>query len=157
MIFWIADDGNAAAVAEDGLALRHGVNGVIGTLAVDVGFQRQQQGRHGWLRKYDDVIHAAQGCHEFRTILFAEDWTASALQTADGSIVIDGNHQPIRFGGGSLQIANMTDVQQVEAAVCERHGTAGGAILGDRGEQGLARKNSAHIQAGRPMVPPLIE
>ena len=51
VILRIADDGDAPAVAADGLALGHGVDGVVGPLAVHVGLQREQQRRHGRLRE----------------------------------------------------------------------------------------------------------
>ena len=42
VILRIADDGDAAAVGADDLALGHGVDGVVGALAVHVGLQQRR-------------------------------------------------------------------------------------------------------------------
>ena len=43
-------------------------------------------------------------------------------------VVVDRDDQAIRFGGGGLQVADVADVQQVEAAVGEGEGPAGCAV-----------------------------
>ena len=68
VILGIADDGDAAAVAADGLALGHGVDGVVGPLAVHVGLQREQQRRDRRLGEDDDVVDAAQRGDELGAI-----------------------------------------------------------------------------------------
>ena len=68
VVLLVPDDRDPAAVAADGVALRHGVEGVVGTLAVDVGLQREQQRRDRRLGEDHDVIHAAQRGQELGAI-----------------------------------------------------------------------------------------
>ena len=46
MVLWIADDRRAAAVRLHRCALRHGIDSVVGALAVDVGAEALDQRLH---------------------------------------------------------------------------------------------------------------
>src|SRR5690606_29365148 len=65
MILGVADNRRASTVAAHGLALRNGVDRVVGALAVHVGAQRLEQRRHRVVVEEDDGVDAAQGVHEF--------------------------------------------------------------------------------------------
>ena len=125
MILRIADDGDAAAVAAHGLALGHGVDGVVGPLAVHVRPQREQQRRDGRLGKDDDVVDAAQRRDELGAIRRRQDRPARPLQRRRPIVVVDGDDEAVGLARGGLQVADVADVQQVEAAVGERDGAAG--------------------------------
>ncbi len=145
MVLGIADDGDAPAVAAHGLALGHGVDGVIGALAVDVRLQLEQQRRHGRFRKNDDVGDAAQGGDELGPILFGEERPVGPLQGRDRPIVVDGDDEAIGFARGRLEVADVAGVQQIEAAVREGDGAAGGAIRLNGRQQLGAGQHASHV------------
>ena len=115
----------------DDVALGHGVDGVVGALAVHVGQQREQRA-HGRLGEDDDVVHAAQRRHELGAVGRRQDGPARALQRPHRRVVVDGDDQPVGLRRGALEIADVADVQQVEAAVGERDRAPRRAVARDR-------------------------
>jgi hypothetical protein len=55
-----------------------------------------------------------------------------ALQRRDRSIIIDCDDEPVGFCGRCLQVANVTDVEQIETAIGKRNGPAVAAVAGNR-------------------------
>ena len=117
VILRVADDRDAAAVAADGVALGHGVDGVVGPLAVHVGPQRQQKRRDGRLGKDRHVVHAAERGDELRAIRRRQDRPARALQARHRRVVVDRDDEAIGLARRRLEVADVADVQQIEAAV----------------------------------------
>src|SRR5438094_764973 len=68
MILGVADNRRPAAVADDDVALGHGLDGVVGPLAVHVGPKRGEQRARARFRKYDDVVDAAERGHQLRPV-----------------------------------------------------------------------------------------
>ena len=83
MILRIADDGDAAAVGADGVALGNGVDGVVGALAVHVGLQQLEQRRHRRLGKDHDVIDRAQRGHQLGAIGLRQHRPRRPFQSAN--------------------------------------------------------------------------
>ena len=86
---------------------------------MDVGPQREQQRRHGRLGKDDDVVDAAQRGDELGAIRRSAGSAGPAPSAADRRIVVDGDDEPIGLARRGLQVADVADVQQIEAAVGE--------------------------------------
>ena len=81
--------------------------------------------------KIDDVVDAAQRGDELGAIGGRHDRPARPLQRRDRRIVVDRDDEAIGFARGRLQVADVADVQQVEAAVGERDRAPGRAVCGD--------------------------
>ena len=68
MLFRVADDGRAAAVGRDDGALGHGVDRVVGALAVHVRLHERQQRLDRRLAEHDDVVDAAKAGDELGAV-----------------------------------------------------------------------------------------
>ena len=90
---WVADDGDAPAVGTDDVALGHGVDGVVGALAMDVRMQQLEQRTHGGFGKDDDEVHAAKRRHELGPMLGRQHGTPLPLQRPYRLIVVDRHDQ----------------------------------------------------------------
>ena len=143
MILWIADDRDAAAIPENSGPLRYRLHRIVGALAVHVGLQQEQQRIDGSLRKDDDVVDAAYGGNDLRSFVGAKDGPPRSFP-AGRFIAVDGHDQAIGFTRGGLQIANVSDVHEIEAPVCKRHGAAGLALVVDERNQLLACDDPPH-------------
>ena len=119
--FGSPDDRHPAAVRAHDVPLGDGVGRVVGALAVNVGPQRAEQARDVVLVEDDDVVHGAQGGHEQRAVLRRHHRPPLALQAAHGRVAVDADHEHVGLGPGCLEIAHVSDVQDVEAAVGEGH------------------------------------
>jgi hypothetical protein len=119
MIFWIADDRDAAAVGANRCPFRHGVRGVVGPLAMHVRFQELQERVNGWLGKNHDVIDRAQSRDQLGAIGSRQDGPVGTLVPAHRRIIVDRHDQAIGFAPGRFEVAHVPDVQQVESAVRE--------------------------------------
>ena len=111
MILWIADDGDAAAVPADDLALGHAVDGVVGAFAVNIGLQREQQPGDGRLGKHHDVVDAADRGDQLRAIARAENRAARPLQGGNRIVVVD------RDGLKVLDVTNLAQPKPIGNAL----------------------------------------
>src|SRR5438552_19073896 len=91
---------------------------VIAALDVNIGrSQFEETGRtHVW--KYRDQINAFQCGYDFRPITFAVHRTTGSLQFANRLVAIDSYNERVAKRASCIQIADMSDVKQIEAAVC---------------------------------------
>ena len=147
MILRIADDGDAAAVAAHGLALGHGLHGVVGPLAVDVRLQREQQRRRPSARERSrrNRRRAAAATSSARSLSGRIGRPGPFSPRTDASSLIATTSRSAS-ARGSLQVADVADVQQIEAAVGEGDRAPGGAI-------GRApRRSSSSRETTRPML-----
>ena len=144
---WVADDRDTATVAANRIALGHGVDRVVGPLAMHVGTQRQQKRRDVGFRKDRDVVHAAQGGDELRPISRGQDGLPWPLQPLHRRVVVDRHHEAIGFARRRLEVANVADMQQIEAAVRKGNRATGRSLAGNLLQQRLTGKNAAHSQS----------
>ena len=119
MVFGIADDGDADAEARGDGAFGNGIGGVVGAFGVDVGVQFFEQFLDIRFGENYDVVDGSEGGDEKGAGLFVEDGTAGAFQRASAGIGVDGDDEEIAFGFRAGQIASVTDVERIEAAVGE--------------------------------------
>ena len=81
---------------------------------------REQARNHsawGQCVENDDSINGFQGREDFRALKFRDNWSTLAFQLADARITIEPDDQNITELAGKLQRANMTGMEQVEAAI----------------------------------------
>src|SRR5216683_1066008 len=116
---WIADNGDAHPKPRGRGALRDRFRRIVGAFDVDIGAQRLQQGFHVRLVKDGDVVHGAEGSHQFRARILRQNRPARTFEGPFTGIGIDRNDEDISFPASALEIAHMARVKQVEAAVRE--------------------------------------
>jgi hypothetical protein len=115
---------------------------------MDIRLQPQEQALHGAIAEHDDIVDEAESVDQLRAVRGGQDRPPLPLQRAHRLVVVDRDDQSIRFGRAAAQIANVPDVQQVEATVGERNRAAGRAIARNRNgklpfEQDHARRPSS--------------
>src|SRR5579862_9692640 len=122
VVFGVADDGDAdAETIRDG-AFGNGVGGVVGALGVDVGAKLFEQFFNVGLGKDHDVVHHAQGGDEESARVFIQDGTAGPFQRGNARIGVDADDEDLSLLLGAGEIANVADVERIEAAVGEDDG-----------------------------------
>ena len=124
MIFGIADDGYADAEAGGDGALGDGVGGVVGALGVNVGTQFFEQFFDVRFGENHDVVHDPEGGDEKGAGLFVENGAARAFQRASAGVGVDGDDEKVALLFCAGEVANMADVEGVEAAVGENDALA---------------------------------
>src|SRR5688572_5708243 len=77
------------------------------------------------------VVNATQCPNEFRAGGLIQNRAALPFQPTCRAVGIDRHDQPIGLGARALKVANMADMQQVEAAVGESHGPTRVAVCFD--------------------------
>jgi hypothetical protein len=121
MILGVADDRDPAAIRLHNVALGDGLRCVIRPFAVHIRLEREQQRANGRLRKNDDQVDGTQRRYELGPVFGSENRPLLTLQGPHRLIVVDRDDQHIGFLCRGLEIADVPDVQDVEAAVGERH------------------------------------
>src|SRR5436309_13739752 len=114
MILRIADDGHAPAVRPDDLTLRDRLYGVVRSLAVHVRPERADQPRWALFLKNGHVADTANRGDQFRPLSLTHHRPPLPFDRSDRSVVVDSHDQHVRLACGILQIANVTDMQNVE-------------------------------------------
>ena len=144
MIIRIADVGDAAAVAADHVTLGDRVERVVGAFAVNVRTKRLEQRTNGRLWKDDHVVDEAERGDQFGAVGGSQNGPPLSFQRPDRRVVIDRNNQLVGFLRSSGEVANVADVQQVEAAVRKRHRPAGAACIGNQCQEIGAGDHGTH-------------
>lgn len=117
MMFRITDDSDAAATFPHDFGLGHSVSAVIGAFGVNVGPEFADQGAHIQLRKNYDGIHVGESGQDLCPLVIGRQGPTIALQSTDRGIGIDRNDKSAAQLLGGMQVANVTDVQEIESAV----------------------------------------
>ena len=108
---------------------------------MDVRLQTREQPVDLEILEDHHVVDEAKRVDQLGAIGGRKDRPPGALQSLHRCITIDRDDQAIRFGRGAAQIANVADVQQIEAAVRERNRAAGRAVARDGIDQRALGKN----------------
>ena len=154
VILGIANDGDAASVLAEGVALRHGVSGIVSAFGLDVGVNLANDGAHVGFGKDDDGVDVSQGGDDFCAFVLGHDGASVAFQSAHRRVGVDGDHQLPAEGFGRAQVADMADVQQVEVAVGKSDAFAGTAPLLDATAKLVAGQNLAVSRSAWHLVRP---
>ena len=123
------------------LAFGHRFGGVVGALGVNVGLKIAEKRIYVELVKNHDVIHGAESGDQRRAGAFGENGAAFAFEFARARIGIDAHYEDIAFAPRSLQIAHVSNVQQIEDAIGENDFAAGAAVLFEDRVQSFAGNN----------------
>ena len=146
VILRVADDRDAAAVGADGLALRHRVDGVVGALAVDVRLQQRRAGarrsRPG-RRRRSPRRAGRRPARRGRPPAAPGGPAPSAARTAASSLTATISRSASR--AAPSQVADVADVQHVEAAVGEGDAPPGRAVRGHRRHEFGFGEDRTHV------------
>ena len=133
VVFRIPDDPGLDTQTLRQLPLGNAVLGVIRALAMDVRTKGLEERPHGSLLENHDIVYRLQRGHELRPASLVQDRTARALELPHRVVPVDGDHEHIALLRGSLEIAHMADVQQIEASI-RKHDSL--ALSAGRGKLG---------------------
>ena len=122
MVLWIAHDGDPPAVTLHHLPLRHGLRGVVGPLAVNVGLEGQEEIVHRVLGEDHHPVDRVKRGHQQGAILLVLERPVLALELLHRGVGVDAHDQEVALGPGALEIAGVADVEEIEAAVREGDG-----------------------------------
>lgn len=127
MVLGIAHNFYSPATGDHFVALGNGLGGVIGAFRMHVRSDLANDRANIRFRENNHGIDIGQGGQNFGAFIGRHQGAAFTFQRADGSIGVDGHNQfPTQLFGGA-QIAHMSDVQQIEAAIGQSYGIAGAA------------------------------
>ena len=127
MILRIADDYNPASASFHFATFRDALRRVVRSLGVKIRANLANDGAHILLGKHHHGIHIRERSQNLCALFGRHEGPSFSFQCTDGSIAVDGNHEfSAQFPSG-MQIANMADVQQIEAPVSQRDAIAGAA------------------------------
>ncbi len=141
MILGIANDLNSATVCEYVIALRDVLASVIGALRLHVRTNLANQRPHIGLVKDHDRVNVGECRNNLRSLLLGHERTPFAFDLAHAGI---GIHRDNQFPAERLrpaQIANVPDVQQIEAAIGQHNLLTGASPVFYLLAQGIARIN----------------
>ncbi len=84
---------------------------------MEIGFESEKN--PGYIRFVEegDVIDEVKGRDNFRPFFLVEDWPAFSFELADRGIAVQSYNQDVSSFLGFLQVADMPEMNQVEAAV----------------------------------------
>ena len=133
-----------STVGLDDWPLGHGLDGVVGSLAVHVGLVAHQHVRDGPPAEQDDVVHAAQGRQHFGPIDTGHHRPPVPLQRPHGLIVVDRHDQHVGLGGRPFQVADVPDMQQVETPVGQGYRPASGPMGREQDVEVVERDYLSH-------------
>jgi hypothetical protein len=135
VVLRIADNRDAAAVGAYDVPLWHRVGRVVGALAVHVWLETLEQVCDRRPREHRHVVDAAQRRDELRACRGRQHRPAGPLERVHRVVVVDRDDEAIALRARALEIADVADVDDVEAAVRERDAPArasiGGHVLGE--------------------------
>src|SRR5260221_8513299 len=128
----IADDGHPPPQRFDEGALRHALDRVVRSLAMDVGTDGTDQLLGRRLVKDGDEPDAPNGSDDLPPLVFRLEGPCFLRQGIVGVVAVDSDDEHVRFQRGGLQIADVTDMEDAEASVRQGDASAGSPLLGDR-------------------------
>src|SRR4029077_662690 len=153
MLFRISNDGDSDAESCRDGPLRNGFRRVIGSLCVNIGAEGFEQALHALFVEDHHVIDGAKSGDELRARLLTEDRTAWAFERADAAVPIDAHSENVTFATSPFEVADVPDMERVEAAV-RKNDTLAAALVPDKFcSQSISRNDfgfrAAHASGGR--------
>ena len=138
-----------ASVAENSIALwyRPCAIRILGPFAMDVRAQSGQSVDGRWLVEDCHVIDHFEGSDHFSAVRLGDDRPLRPLDGANACIAVEPNDQDIAKSFGVAKTADVTDVQQIEAAICPDDDFPGLAPPGSECGQFVERLNFGTKQA----------
>lgn len=113
-------DFDAASVAQDSVALRHGFRAVriLSAFAVDVGTKAIEGGDGSWFVEDCHVIHHFEGSDQLGAFGLSNDGPGLPFDGAHTGVAVDTYDQNIAQRLRIAKTADVTDVEEIETAVC---------------------------------------
>src|SRR3974390_247938 len=136
MVFRVADNSYANTKPRAGGPLRHGVGGVVGAFGVDIGTQILEEFCDVGFRENDHVVDIADRRNQLCAGLLVENGPAGTFQARNTRIRVDGDDQDVAFALCPGEIADVADVQRVEATVRQYDGQLFRLVAGGCGDRG---------------------
>ena len=102
-----------------------------------------QTGDRRLLEDHDVVDHPERG-QNLGPLRGGLHRPAAPLQRRHRAVGVDGDEQAVGFRGGPPQVADVPDVQEIEAPVGERDGAPGGAVRPDERRRAFVRDDQSH-------------
>src|SRR5258708_24956499 len=121
VLFRVPDDDHPAAIGTHHIGLGYRIRCVVCPFAMHVGLQRAEEATRAAFMKDRDVRHAADRRDQLGTLALVHHRTPLAFECSDRLISVDPDDEHVRLLGSVLQVADMTHVEHVEAAVRERN------------------------------------
>lgn len=125
MILGITNDDDAAATGFDYIVLGDALRRVVGAFGMKVRTDLANDGAHVFFWEDNDGVHIRQRRQNFRAFFGRHYGPPFTLQSARGSIAVHRDNQLAAEFPGSMEVADMADVQHVEAPVGQRNAIAG--------------------------------
>jgi hypothetical protein len=141
VIFGVADDGYAYAEAGGGGALWNGVGGVVGAFGVHVWAEGFEERLDVGLAEEDHVVDGAKSGDEIGAGGFRQDGAAGAFESADAGVAIHRDDEDVAFAASPFQIADVSDVQRIEAAIREDDSLTAAFVSGEKLAETIAGDN----------------
>ena len=124
MDFVAADNGHGAAITADNIPFWDRLQRVIRPFAVKIRGDGQQDTIDPVFVKQGHIIDTGQGGNDQNPSLFIDQGARLAFQIFQGAVRIQGHHQDIALGLGLLKITDVTDMNQIKAAISQNNGFA---------------------------------
>jgi hypothetical protein len=90
---------------------------VIATFDVDVGSNRRQETVGAFVAKNDNGIHAGEGGQDGGALAFRYERTVRTFELPAGGVGVEADDEQVAELPGALKIADVTEMEQVEASV----------------------------------------
>ena len=119
MIFGIADNRDLSAAGFHFFAFRHARDGVVRALRLEVRTNLPNDRAHIFLAKDDDRIDIRKCGKNLSAFFSWHHGTTRAFQRAHRTVAIDRDYELVCERPRGVKIANVADMQHVEAAIRE--------------------------------------
>ena len=117
VVLGISHDSDVTTVFPNGVALRNVIGGVVATFGLDVGANLANDRADIELGKDHDGVDVFERGDDFGAFVLRHDRASGAFESAYGIIGVHGDDELTSEGLGPAQVADMTDMEQVEVAV----------------------------------------
>lgn len=119
MILGIANNSDANAQAMGDSSFGNGFGSVVRALGVNVRTKFLEQFFYIRFWKNQDIVDGAECADQLGTGLFVEDRAPAAFQVTKAGVCVHSDDEDVSFTFGAFEVANVANVERVEAAVGE--------------------------------------
>lgn len=131
VVLGVAYDGDTASVGANEIAFGDAGFGVVGALGLDFGMNLADECAGIGFAEDDDCVDIGERGDDFSALVLGHERTVIAFDSANGGIGVDGDDESASERFGSVQVADVSDVQQIEASIGENDLLASFAPCGD--------------------------
>src|SRR5215831_1969201 len=121
MIFGIAGDPDRASVCRHSIAFGNRLFSIVGSLSMHCRTQDVEHSRDIGFIEDDNIIHTSECRDKLDALMFIENGPARIFDQAHGMVAVDGNDEYVTKSPRAFEVAQMTDMQNIEASVRKHH------------------------------------